>query len=64
MIHPGHPAKHIWDIVIGLLLIYTALVAPVRIAFEDDTPLAWFVIDLIVDTVFLIDILLTFFTGY
>ena len=40
------------------------IAAPLRIAFSDDEDLAWTVIDSIVDTVFLVDILLNFFFAY
>ncbi len=53
-----------WDILVGVLLIYTALVAPIRIAFEDETPVGWLAVDLVIDSLFLGDIVLTFLTGY
>lgn len=53
-----------WDVFIGVLLIYTALFVPYRLAFEDDTPLGWMIFDLFLDTMFMMDIVLNFFTGY
>ena len=37
---------------------------PYRLAFEDDTPLGWFIWDLLLDVCFMLDIVLNFFTGY
>ncbi len=48
----------------GLVLVYTALVVPVRLAFEDETPVGWLVVDLTIDAIFLTDMILTFLTGY
>ena len=53
-----------WDVYVGILLIYTALFVPYRLAFEDDTPLGWMIFDLFLDTMFMLDIFLNFFTGY
>ncbi len=49
---------------IAFLLIYTAVFIPYRIAFEDVTPLGWLVTDILVDCIFLSDIVLNFLTGY
>jgi hypothetical protein len=46
------------------ILIYTTLVNPFRIAFYDEDPITWIVIDSIVDIIFTIDIILNFFTSY
>ena len=48
---------------IMMLLIYTALYVPVKVAFFDDTSDFMFVLDLLVDFSFLTDIVLTFFTA-
>lgn len=64
LINPDSPGKRLWDVYIGSLLIYTALLVPYRLAFEDDTPVGWFAFDLYLDSMFMLDILLNFFTGY
>ena len=50
--------------VVGLLLVYTALVLPYRVAFEDITPLGWMIVDGIMDCFFVADIVLNFLTGF
>ena len=45
-------------------MVYTATVSPYRIAFYDEDSIGWLVIDGIVDGLFAIDMILTFFTAY
>lgn len=47
-----------------LLLIYTAFVTPVRIAFIDTTDTTWLVWEILIDTLFLIDLIITFRSAY
>lgn len=64
MIFPNSKVKQFWDIWIVFLLVYTALIVPYKVCFEDTTSDSQFVFDLLVDASFLIDITLTFFTAY
>lgn len=67
IILPDNPFKQMWDVFVGLLLIYTSLVTPYRISFVDDSTSAnkfFDYLDLSIDFCFLIDIILTFFTAY
>jgi hypothetical protein len=52
-----------WDMYVMVLLLYTALYVPVKVAFFDETSDFMFAFDLIVDFSFLTDIVLTFFTS-
>lgn len=47
-----------------ILLIYTAFITPIRLAFIDEINLVWLTIGLIIDILFFIDILITFNTAY
>lgn len=47
-----------------ILLIYTAFITPIRLAFIDEINSVWLTIGLIVDILFFIDILITFNTAY
>ena len=49
-----------WDFLVMLLLIYTALWVPFKVCFIDKSSDAEFVFDLVVDFLFLTDIVLTF----
>jgi hypothetical protein len=61
MIRNGSPFHKSWGVIIFILLIYTALVMPYRLALkEDDTDMTYFYIDTIVDFVFIGDIIINF----
>jgi CRP-like cAMP-binding protein len=64
-IHPESKLRKFWDIYLGLWLIYSCIVTPINLAFFDPRPGdLLFVIDVIIDFSFLIDVFLNFFTGY
>lgn len=61
MIRNGSRFHKFWGIVIIILLFYTALVMPYRLALkEDDTNIIFFYIDTIVDFLFITDIIINF----
>ena len=64
IILPDDKFKHIWDIIITLLLLFSAIVTPFRIAFYDYDSIEWLVLDLIVDIFFAFDIICNFITAY
>lgn len=65
VINPEGFLKGVWNSVITLILIYTAVVMPVRLAFMEavyfDT---WTTIDFCIDILFFIDIFVNFFSAY
>lgn len=46
------------------LLIWTLLILPPRLAFDDETNINWFYIDIIVDSLFFVDIYINFTKAY
>jgi len=54
----------VWNPVLIILFCWTATVAPFKMAFIDDLPFYYQVIDSVIDTVIVIDILITFRTAY
>ena len=62
IIHHGNTYKIIWDLWVLVILLIISLVVPYRLAFDESDNNAWFVVYLITDCFFLIDIILTFFT--
>lgn len=64
LISPKSKYKQRWDILIMLLLLYTAIWVPYKVCFEDDLSSFEFALDIVVDFLFLLDITLTFFTMY
>ena len=64
IIHHGNSFKLIWDLSVLLILLIISLIVPYRLAFIQTESDSWFTIYLITDTIFLIDIVLTFFTSF
>jgi hypothetical protein len=65
---PDTVFKALWNVLIILMLCYTATLAPFRIAFYDDTGSFWSkfynYFDTFVDLVFAIDIIINFISVY
>lgn len=55
--------KTVWNIIIILLLAYTATLVPYKVAFIDDSTLADTIIDTTVDILFIMDIFVNFFSA-
>lgn len=65
MIHPNKKPKTSWNLLLIILMFYTAIFMPYKIAFvEAEFGDAWFVIDLIVDVFFATDIIVNCFSAY
>jgi hypothetical protein len=58
--YPEHPLLEKWNLFITLVLIFTSLVAPARVAFINQDSQTWVVINYIVDFSFLVDIFVIF----
>ena len=54
----------LWDLVIALLLIITALYYPFRFAFWDNVDFGYIITEYVIDIIFVIDIILNFFTAF
>ena len=64
IILPDDKFKGMWDIVNMILILFVCVTAPARIAFTEEDNLAWMAIGLAIDSFFLIDLVLNFFTAY
>lgn len=64
LLSPTSNFKLLWNLMMFALIIFIAVVVPYRIPFEDETSDSWFIIDTIMDAIFLTDIVLTFITAY
>ena len=55
--------KLMWNLLILVLALYTAILLPIRLAFMDESKIGdeMFAFDLFTDTVFIFDIILNFF---
>lgn len=63
LLHPGTRFKKVWNVFMALLLLYTAVVVPYRIAFEEQVFWdMWTVMDLSTDGFFMVDVVVNFFS--
>ena len=47
-----------------ILLVYTGLVLPPRLAFDEESGIDWFVFDICIDSLFISDIFVNFLSAY
>lgn len=55
--------KLAWDIFVLSILLIVSMLVPVRLAFATHDPISWLVTYTVVDSIFAIDLILTFFTS-
>ena len=61
---PENDVKKIWDVIIAVILIYSAIVLPYRISFVEVDSNLMVGLDICFDSLFTIDIFLSFFSAY
>ena len=61
---PENRALKGWEVFIGLLLVYVALVVPVRVCFDVEPDTVVEIVDLVVDALFIFDVVLNCITAY
>jgi hypothetical protein len=65
IIHPASMFKGYWNVIIMLLLVYTATIMPFRMAFlESDWLTPWFFVELMIDSLFIIDVYVNINSAY
>ena len=65
IIFPDDPFRGFWDMMLVLVLSYTCVITPYRIAFiMNDDSVTWQIIDYTTDSIFALDVLINFFTAY
>ena len=65
LFRPNTPFRYFWSVLYFLLMLYTAFLMPVRLAYyEDEGTNEWSVLDAVVNGLFFVDILLTLNTGF
>lgn len=65
IIDPNHKIKLIWNILMSIILLYTAIIMPYTLTFLDYENLGiWGIMDLVLDFIFFIDILINFCSAY
>ena len=64
IILPDSTVKLTWNVILAVMLLYTALVMPVRIFFFDTPSLGWTIIERTIDALFWLDMLINFISAY
>jgi CRP-like cAMP-binding protein len=64
VIHPDNRFKIYWNILVIISMSISITLSPYQMAFEDQTTGAFLVLEILFDSVFFVDILLTCVTGY
>lgn len=64
IIPPNFRWKLRWDILVGILIIYSVLIIPWRISFDIEPELVATVVDVLVDVIFGIDLVICFRTAF
>jgi hypothetical protein len=64
MFYPEDIKLDKWNLVITIVLLFTSIVTPARIAFVEDDNEVWQAINLIIDILFTIDIIVVFNSAY
>ena len=54
----------IWSMTMVIALTFTAIYVPVRLAFYERVSMTFFIIEYIIDAIFISDIFFNFFTAY
>ena len=53
-----------WDIAQTVILLYISLVVPFRVGYRQTAEGGWYILDLLIDLYFYVDVVLNFYTGY
>jgi hypothetical protein len=64
IIFPDDSFKIKWEMMISVVLIFTAVTTPLRLAFSESDDSTWTAVNNIVDALFGLDIIICFFTAY
>ena len=64
MCYPEDPIKANWELFVSLILVFTCIMTPVNMAFDEDMGDEWDYILGIIDFLFLIDCIVMFNSAY
>ena len=64
MFYPEDVYLDKWNLLITIVLLFTSIVTPARIAFVQDDTSTWIIINIIVDLLFTIDIIVVFNSAF
>jgi hypothetical protein len=64
LFYPEQSLRIIWDLLQGIIVMYSVIIIPYRIAFESPPEGGWFIFETILDITFLMDIGINFNTAF
>ena len=64
IVFPDDPPLQVWGFFMALLMLYTVLITPFRVAFIDDDDVSWTSVDNAIDGLFFLDLILNAVTAY
>jgi hypothetical protein len=64
MFYPEDPMLEKWNFLITVVLLFTSIVTPARLAFVEKDSDLWIGINMVIDILFTIDILVVFNSAY
>ena len=64
MFYPEDPFKDNWDVFVMVILVFTCIVTPYRVALIEENDLKWSIINYTIDTMFFLDIIFVFNNAY
>lgn len=64
VLSPDSPIRGVWDISLFVFIIYQSISLPMRVSFEMPTTDFSFYLEIIIDVMFIGDILINFNTGF
>jgi hypothetical protein len=64
LFYPDQPLRILWDLLQGVIVMYSVVVIPYRIAFESPAKEGWYALELVLDVSFGLDIFINFNTAF
>ena len=61
---PDSKLNLLWVCLLGLALMFTGIYLPIRFAFYAKVSQEWFICEILIDAIYLLDIFANFFTAY
>lgn len=64
LLHPQEPFILTWQFIVGIGILYSIIVVPLRLGFDYDATGSWYLLEFIIDGFFMMDIVLNFRTAF
>lgn len=64
LFHPQEPFILTWQFIIGIGIVYSIIVVPLRLGFNYDATGGWYILEFVIDGFFMVDIALNFCTAF